>query len=535
MSVVHALPTPRVMPTLQFEIHGLPHFGYPLRGGRCVLGRADSCDVALPFERISRIHCVVEHRGDRWQVVDRSRNGTFLNGKAVERRQELRDGDVIQVGEATVRFIEAERDIRPTDVRRVQAAIHEEPVGMEPDGLLAQRVGLRSGDTVHVLRSQRTWLGGPGADLVIDPHLPARACRVLVVRGRPMVQAGEAAAFVAGQRVRETLPIYVGEVLRLGDHELAVEHVVKRRGREIERLGEMVGSHPAMQRLFGALEKAAAHDHAVLLVGESGTGKELAARALHDTGPRAEGPYVAVNVAALTENLFESELFGHEKGAFTGAVRRQDGAFHRADSGTLFLDEIGELALPLQAKLLRTLESGEVRRVGGSEVAYPDVRIVCATNRDLPQMVRDGTFRQDLYFRLCQLPVRLPPLRARRSDIEAIAWALLRREHPEARLTAAAIAHLESHDWPGNIRELRNVLRRAVVMGGPTIDREDLEFSTDGLGMPSRDAGLDFQHAERKRVRSAMEQASGNKAKAARILGIPRTTLGYKLKKLGLT
>lgn len=528
------------MPTLSFEIDGAPLFNFPLRGGRVVLGRADSCDVALPGEDVSRVHCFVEQRGENWWVVDRSSNGTLLNGEEVQGRAQLSLGDSIGVGSVTARFAPTtESPHQPTAVHRVQAAVHEEPIGIDPEGMMSCRVGLRTANgDLHVLDRQRTWIGGPGADIVVDRSLPARAVRIAVARGRPMVEVGMIAAFVAGQRVRETVPIYHGETLKLGDNELTVEPVFHRRTHELDQLGDMVGSHPVMRRLFGTLQKAAAHDHPVLLVGESGTGKELAARALHDVGPRAEGPYVAVNVAALTENLFESELFGHEKGSFTGASARQDGAFHRADGGTLFLDEIGELAMPMQAKLLRTLESGEVRRVGGAKIEYPDVRIVAATNRDLPTMVSQGHFRQDLYFRLCQLPIALPPLRARRSDVLPISKVLLVREHPTASLSPDAQEALLEHDWPGNVRELRNVLRRAVVMGGPSVTRDSLMFEFDAFPKKDRATtphGNDFTKAERERVRQAMLDAGGNKTRAARALGIPRTTLNYKLRRLGLS
>ena len=277
----------------------------------------------------------------------------------------------------------------------------------------------------------------------------------------------------------------------------------------------------------------------MLLTGESGTGKELAAQGLHDAGPRGEGPFVAINCAAVSDTLFESELFGHEKGSFTGATARSDGAFHRAGGGTLFLDEVGEMRLDLQAKLLRALESGEVRRVGASVAEYPDVRVVAATNRHLPQMVREGTFRQDLYYRLEVLTVRLPPLRERREDIPSIARALLLRNHPGARLSDDAVDALVRYDWPGNIRELRNVLTRAFVMAGGVIGRGDLTFNPwafeDGAGAAPATAAFvpsASDEEERNAVLAALKEAGGNRTTAARILGIPRSSLLYKLKRL---
>jgi DNA-binding NtrC family response regulator len=290
-----------------------------------------------------------------------------------------------------------------------------------------------------------------------------------------------------------------------------------------------------MQRLFGVLARVAAHDAPVLITGESGTGKELAARAIHDEGGRGEGPFVALNCAALPDAIIESELFGHEKGAFTGAVARQDGAFQRADKGTLFLDEIGEMRVELQAKLLRALECGEVRRVGGQRAEFPDVRVVAATHRNLPAMVRAGQFREDLWFRLAVLTVRMPSLKDRRADIPAIARALLQRNHPGARLAEAAAAQLATWEWPGNVRELRNVLTRAYVMGGPVIEPSFLEFhpwAFDDAG-PALAVGVS-EDDERRSLNELMARHGGNRSRAAEALGIPRTSLLYKLRKHGL-
>jgi DNA-binding NtrC family response regulator len=293
-----------------------------------------------------------------------------------------------------------------------------------------------------------------------------------------------------------------------------------------------------MRRLFGILQRMAAHEAPVLLTGESGTGKELAARGLHEQGSRMDGPFVAVNCAAIAENLVESELFGHEKGAFTGATQRTDGAFQRAHGGTLFLDEIGEMRVDLQAKLLRALESGEVRRVGGSAPEFPDVRLVAATNRHLPNMVQQGAFREDLYFRLAVLTVRLPPLRERPDDIGALARALLVRNHKGARLSDSAAEALKGYEWPGNVRELRNVLTRAVVMGGDHIGAADLTFNPWAFEAapeaPPATGTSALRDRERELIADALRRCEGNRTHAARLLGIPRSSLLYRLKKLDL-
>ena len=290
-----------------------------------------------------------------------------------------------------------------------------------------------------------------------------------------------------------------------------------------------------MRTLFGMLSRMAQHDAPVLIIGESGTGKELAARGLHESSPRYEGPFVPINCAAINDNLFESQLFGHEKGSFTGATERQDGAFQQANHGTLFLDEIGELKLDLQAKLLRVLESGEVKRVGGSKPEFPDVRLIAATNRDLTAMVREGSFREDLYFRLSVLPIRTPPLRERPEDIEMLAHTLLARNHPGTALSKDGLEALKSYEWPGNVRELRNVLTRAFVLGGPLIRASDIVFNPWAFEAEPRDPGpLETGEQEKERIEAALKRAGNNKTKAASQLGIPRSTLLYKMRRHGL-
>jgi two-component system NtrC family response regulator len=289
-----------------------------------------------------------------------------------------------------------------------------------------------------------------------------------------------------------------------------------------------------MQRLFSTLERIARHDAIVLISGESGTGKELAARALHEAGLRWEGPFVAVNCASVPDDLSESELFGHEAGAFTGATEPRDGAFQRADGGTLFLDELGEMSLDVQAKLLRALESGEVSRVGSSAVSYPDVRVVAATNRDLRKMARAGTFRSDLLFRLSVLHVEMPPLREHGSDIGQLSRALLHRHHPGATLEDDAVIRLRQHSWPGNVRELRNVLTRAVVLCGERIRAEHLTFDGWSPMDDADDGDFTADELEQMQIRRVLTQANNNRSAAARMLGIPRTSLLYKMRKYGL-
>ncbi|MCB9779472.1 MAG: sigma 54-interacting transcriptional regulator [Alphaproteobacteria bacterium] len=512
---------------------------YRLRPGPTTIGRADSCDVALPGGEISRTHCIVQSRDDGWELVDRSRHGVTVDGEPVKRAL-LADGARIGLGPYEVEFKAREQPARPTD-EVVGERNHEIILATDDAGLHVQRAvvhvvaGPDAGRRLPV-KSGRIGIGSAGSSIALrDDGLQRDHVRLRFVRGRVLVEPGEGAAWVDGARVREIMPLYLDEELVLGSTVLKVAQEPLDEQPSARQLGDMVADSAAMLRVFGTLRRFAGHHFPVLITGESGTGKELAARGLHDVSARAGGAWVAVNCGAIAENLFESELFGHEKGAFTGADKKKDGAFHRAHGGTLFLDEIGELPEPAQAKLLRALESGEVRRVGSTDVEYPDVRIVAATNRDLPEAVRAGVFREDLFFRLAVLSVQLPPLRARIEDLPSLTAHLCRRLHPECHVTDDALAMLSRHRWPGNVRELRNVLTRAFVMAGPVIDAQDLTFHD--LGMLAADSDgppNSLDEAERGYIRQILDDVGGNRSAAARALGIARSTLHYKMQRLGI-
>ena len=293
---------------------------------------------------------------------------------------------------------------------------------------------------------------------------------------------------------------------------------------------------PAMEPVVEALEKVAPTNATVLLLGESGTGKELAAQTLHRKSPRARGPFVPVNCAALSESLLESEIFGHEKGAFTGAAARRRGRLELAEGGTLFLDEVAELKPELQAKLLRVLQDGRFERVGGSQTLEADVRWIAATNRDPEAFVKEGRLRGDLYHRLAVFPIRLPPLRERREDIPALARELLKRigrdlGRPDLRLDPEAERAAVSASWPGNVRELANALERgAILAGGPVLGPSHLSLST-----PARSAeGGTLADLEREAIARALTEVEGNRRRAAERLGIGLRTLYEKLKRYDL-
>ncbi len=383
------------------------------------------------------------------------------------------------------------------------------------------------------------------------------------VRGEKLVQD-----LVVQRPDGELIPLRMWAMQLPSDTDLACYAVVLRdRSQELQleeaaserlQLGGLVGHGAAMQELFRQILRAAASEASVLVTGESGTGKELVARALHDNSSRARGPYLRVHCAAFPEQLLEAELFGHARGAFTGAATAREGRFEAAHGGTLLLDEIGEVPLNVQVKLLRVLQEREIERLGENQPRKVDVRILAATHRDLPAMVRHGAFRADLYYRLRVLPLHVPALRERREDIPLLVDALLdnlrgRHQGREIQLSAEALDALGAHDWPGNVRELANALEYALVHaeGATVLPRHlppEVRQSARGDDAPAKvddmaSAGLAQSYyrppagpagREREILSRALKECGGNRAEAARRLGMSRTTLWKRLKQYGL-
>jgi DNA-binding NtrC family response regulator len=314
------------------------------------------------------------------------------------------------------------------------------------------------------------------------------------------------------------------------------------------KFGQLVGRSQMMREVFGILAKVATTDLTITIQGETGTGKDLVAQAIHQSSPRAKGPYIVFDAGAVAPNLIESELFGHEKGAFTGATEQRRGAFELADGGTLFIDEIGELALELQPKLLRALEQREVQRVGGAKRIPVDVRVICATNRSLPEEVKKGRFRDDLFFRISVVVLPLPSLRDRPEDIEILVQTFLQRGSPKIKAAADALSVLQNYDWPGNVRELKNVIETARAMcpaGTDNLHAKDLLLThlrasgeeaesvpKDAAGMSL--AGKTLDSIEKAAIAQTLSHFGGNRSAAARALGIAPSTLYLKLKKYEL-
>lgn len=368
-------------------------------------------------------------------------------------------------------------------------------------------------------------------------------------------QSADESELPARTRFMEMVANLIGQTVRLigkvhSEHEAikTERDSLRRKVRSQYGFDNMVGQTQSMRQIFDSIRQVAKWDTTVLVRGESGTGKELIANAIHYNSPRVNGPFVKLNCAALPDSLLESELFGHEKGAFTGAVKQRKGRFEMADGGTLFLDEIGEISAPFQAKLLRILQEGEMERVGGTDTLKVDVRIVTATNRNLEDEVRKGNFREDLYYRLNVMPIQLPALRERLEDVPELAKFLVQKlsekQGRQIQISDGAIRMLLSHDWPGNVRELENCLERASIMSETgLIDRDVVLFHTNdrpqtgmntlaAVNKPAIVTDVDFndpQLDERQRLIAALERCGWVQAKAARLLGMTPRQIAYRI------
>jgi two-component system response regulator HydG len=397
--------------------------------------------------------------------------------------------------------------------------------------------------------------------LVTDLHMPELDGMQLLERAReamPELVVVMVTAFsdvdTAVRAMQKGAEHYLTKPVQLDELVVVIERALERKRLEHEthelrsRLGErlsfgnIIGSSPAMQEVFDVIEQVAPTKATVLITGESGTGKELVAQAIHQNGPRASAPFVKLHCAALAETILESELFGHEKGSFTGAAGRRDGRFKQADGGTLFLDEIGEISPAIQVKLLRFLQERTFERVGGNETLKVDVRIIAATNRELEADVAAGRFRGDLYYRLNVVNVEMPPLRARPSDLLALAGHFLDRfarengKHIDG-FADDAVERIGAYRWPGNVRELENVIERAVVLcDTPKLTAKHLPA---GVGAPSRTGvripGSTMGEIERHAILSTLEACGGRTAQAAQMLDISIRKIQYKLHEYGVT
>jgi DNA-binding NtrC family response regulator len=400
-------------------------------------------------------------------------------------------------------------------------------------------------------------------DVVLtDLKMPGMDGLSLIERGRPMsphttfiVMTAFATIDTAVQAIKLgaesylTKPLELDAVIAIADRALERTRLSREAAQLRERvddrfqLGNIIGEHPSMQRLMKNIAQVARSRATVLIHGETGTGKELIAAAIHQNSKRKDNPFIRLNCASLSETLLESELFGHERGSFTGAMARREGRFKQADGGTLFLDEVSEIPPSVQIKLLRFLQEREFERVGGNETLKVDVRVVAATNRDLKQRVDEGRFREDLFYRLKVVQLDVPPLRVRRSDIPLLAQTFLRKyasdnDRPVRGFTEEALRHMMIYPWPGNVRELENAIERAVVMcEGNLIERDDLPTSAHGDlqngSIMALIPGVTMAELERMAILRTLDAVDGSTARAAEILGISQRKIQYRVKEWG--
>jgi two-component system response regulator AtoC len=449
--------------------------------------------------------------------------------------------------------------------------IDDEPGNRESLTLLLEREGYRvdavdAGEKAMDLLARESYgviitdlflPGVSGIDILKHVKEHSLPCNVILI-------TGNATAETAVEAMKEGAFDYITKPLNFEKLKVLVEKAVEKSRLVAENLylrqqlrgkykfEKIIGNSPAIQPVFSRMEKILHTDSTVLILGESGTGKELVARAIHFNGSRKEKPFIPINCGAIPSELLESELFGHVRGSFTGAVADKPGKFEVANQGTIFLDEIGTMPLHLQMKLLRVLQEQEIERVGSTRRTKLDVRVISATNSDLEQRVRRGEFREDLYYRLNVIPIHLPPLRERREDIPLLARHFMRKicsdmRRPVLELTQGALKALENYEWPGNVREMENVIERTIALtDSDIIDRQDLPPQIGGVSQANDqlpalvipDEGLDLTETiaqiELALIRQAMEKSHHIKARAADLLNINRTTLVEKIKRYGM-
>lgn len=542
---------------LQFYQESEKLFAIPLANRIFRIGRDYHCEMQIEDPSLSRLHCIIRKKEERWMIEDSSSNGIFVDDTELprslfpleeNRRYQLGKSLAFEfISEKTSAELKSERTVL-TSRRKTQALVLS---ASESEVRIGEAIlsGINSkGESFRrYIDPQGISIGShPSNDIILqDESVSQFHARIDLSQNRyQLVDLGSTnGSFVQGIKISKApLPLYCE--IEIGRSKLEFE--IEERKLEIEnkahdRFFGMVSRSTKMRKLFSLLEAVSPTEAPVFLHGETGTGKELMAKAIHELSSRADGPFIALNCSALPKDLMESELFGYEKGAFTGANETRIGAFEAANAGSLFLDELADMDPALQAKLLRVLETGEVKRLGSQKLISTSVRVISATHKDLSKLVAEGKFREDLYYRLHVVPVNIIPLRERKEDFEVLIPELFKQLKMKATLTGAAMESLKSYDFPGNIRELKNSLQRAHV-------QYQLE---NPLGIAGNDIELDIQHfqfiedfrdsghfndpqkkEERERLLEMLRSNDFNQSKTASQLGIAVSSLHDKLKRL---
>ena len=533
---------------------------FQIRKETVSIGRGSQNDICLPDVNISRLHMTITCMDNMYIVTDKSTNGTFINSKRVF-SQELKDKDEIKIGTWLVRFFTADEDTFEASTQ----IIDKDPTRIisykaDKNEIVLEKALLRfEGDKNKIFPVTKSMVAigkSKANDIVLnDDYVSNFHVKIENRGGQYFVKdlSSTNGTYLNGQRIFETsLPF--NSIMEVG--KTIFKFYLESETRKITPSKEtnfvgIISKNEKMRSLFTLISKISNSDSTVLIQGETGTGKELFARGIYKLSGRNSKPFVTVNCGAISKDLIESELFGHEKGAFTSAFQQRQGAFELASGGTIFLDEIGELPLDLQPKLLRVLENKEIKRVGGNELIDVDARIIAATNKDLAEEVKNGKFREDLFYRLMVIPIFIPPLRERREDVPLLAEHFLTQEISKGKIKAKKIAPetlevLKREIWNGNVRELKNLLSRVILeCDSDVIKPKDLHFPPSSLAEPT---AYEFELAlhkdtktvktlsdvEKDKIHLELKKNGWNRLATARALGISKSTLHEKIKKYDL-
>lgn len=544
-------------------------FCLPLQKDRFTIGRSSKCDLILQNDEVSRLHATLQKTSDGFVLQDHSQAGTSLNQTKISKAVLLKPEDQIQILDWTLTYSKNSK-IQDQKEKELQTQITQILSEMpEPDHTKVLNFEKEStykilkpvlfiddpqkGTRQYIVKSQATTIGNQSdCDVMLqDEYVSSKHAQLqLSDKGFLLKDLNSTNGILLDQAKVSECYLKSGDQFQIGKTKITVDFSEDGVSEVVPSLHQefcgMIGDAKVMRVLFEKIKMAAATDMTVLVLGETGSGKEMVARAVHDLSTRRDRPYIALNCAAISSNLIESELFGHEKGAFTGAEKRHLGVFEQAQNGTVFLDEVGELPLELQAKLLRVLEYQTLRRVGGSEEIQVNVRIVAATHQDLASQVAQKNFREDLFFRLYVLPLIVPSLRERKEDVSLLVNQFIQLSSPGQTLKISndALSKLKKYHWPGNVRELKNTILRAIAFcNEDTIHSKHIEFiqlpfqanaEPKNVNDDEPLLGTTKQDIEKARIQKALDETGGDKDKAAQILGMGRSTLFRKIKDLGI-
>lgn len=522
-----------------FTRNGRPLLHRKIETGTLTIGRDHNNDIQLTDEDISRQHCKIEWRDFGPILTDLSSNGTYLNKEPVK-SSKLKAGDIINIGGWTLEIKDFEEEPQKPTV----STQHQPTLILNFDAdkkkISTRRVTVKASPPDKpsfkktFTNTEITFGTLESCDIKLDDSFISRQhCRLIYKDNRLFLMdlGSTNGTFIDDNRVEK---ISVPEKGKFQIGKTQIEYSLEQISEDLkaadrEELGPMIGKSKTMREIFSLIEKVAPSDATTLVTGESGTGKDLVSRLLHQFSHRSIKPFISINCGSLPASIIESQLFGHEKGSFTGATERMIGLFEQANGGTLFLDEIGEMPLELQTRLLHVLESKKIRRLGGREDIDVDFRLIAATNKELQKLVAENKFRQDLFYRLYVVPIHIKPLRERTEDIPPLSKRFLKDLSGSTRpeITKEAMEKLQGHNWPGNIRELKNVIQRSIIISeDKTIGAENIIFAPVESAIAVEDI---LESKERDAIIRSLRENNGNQTKTAKQLGIARTTLASKI------